>query len=181
MSSEISCKRKQRYQISICSYQLLLVNVTILDWNLTKAFVNRNSWIHIAVLCSSLTLYAPVKLFFPHPPQAPPGTLLIFGCLGLFITLFLPCPVLINHFNPFIFQCPAISSLHFRLPCPFYHKHFSTDLGAAWGDGAEQFDRRIIPSLFHPKMNWFQVNNHVGNISWAPRLDIWLNFHNCEM
>ena len=35
------------------------------------------------------------------------------------------------------------------MPRPFYHLNFSSDPGAAprGGDGAEQFDRRITPSL----------------------------------
>ena len=35
---------------------------------------------------------APVKLFFPHLPWAPPGTSIFRGCPGLFTTIFLPCP-----------------------------------------------------------------------------------------
>ena len=62
----------------------------------------------------------------PILPRAPPGTSLFFSCLDLFITFFLTRPVLINHFNPFIFECPALSLLHVRVPSPFLSHTFWT-------------------------------------------------------
>ena len=46
-----------------------------------------------------------------------------FGCPGLLITFYLLCPALFNYFNPFIFQCLALFSLHFPVPCPFFLTH----------------------------------------------------------
>ena len=68
----------------------------------------------------------------PIPPDNPLG-ITFFGCPGLFITISLPCLALINHYNSFILQCPALLSLHFAVPRPFYHTHFSSDPGAAQG------------------------------------------------
>ena len=64
------------------------------------------------MLCIVYT-YAPIKLFYSHPPR---GHHFFGGCPGLFITLFLPSPTLINHFNPFIFECPSL--FHFIFQCP---------------------------------------------------------------
>ena len=84
---------------------------------------------------------------FTPSPRAPPGTSLFFGCPGLFWLYFLPCPALINHFNYFIFQCPAPFSLHFPESRPFLsHTFFLWPRGCRGGIGAEQFDRRIIPN-----------------------------------
>ena len=69
-----------------------------------------------------LLIHAPVKLFCPHPPpRATPENHFFGGCPGLFITSFLPCPALINHFNLLILECPP--SFHFLFQCPalFYH------------------------------------------------------------
>ena len=86
-------------------------------------------------------------MFCPIPPGHPRGYHFFWGCPSLFITLILPCPALTNHFNPLILECPALFSLHFPVPLPFYHTHFSSDPGAARGDWAEQFDRRIIQKI----------------------------------
>ena len=70
--------------------------------------------------------YAPVKLFCPHPPPGyPRGHHFFLGCPDVLVTLFLPCPTLYKHSNYSFFQCPAL----------FHHTHFSSDPGAAWGDG----------------------------------------------
>ena len=69
------------------------------------------------------------------PPGTPRGHHFFGGCPGLFITLFLLSPALINHFNLFIFECPALSSLQFRVPRPFLSHTLSSDPGAARGDG----------------------------------------------
>ena len=45
--------------------------------------------------------------FAPIPPGTF-GDIIFFGCPGPFITLFLPCPALINHCNPLISECPAL-------------------------------------------------------------------------
>ena len=85
---------------------------------------------------------APVKLFCPHPPGTPVDITFIFGCLGLFITLFLyfpPYSITVIHsfssvlpFLHFIFQCP-----------PFFITHiFPLTPGLPEGIGAEQFDWR---------------------------------------
>ena len=80
--------------------------------------------------------YAPVKLFYPHPLGHHRGHHFLGGFPGLFITLFLPCPALINHFNPLIFECPALFSLHFRLPRPFLsHTFFLLPRGCPGGWG----------------------------------------------
>ena len=60
-------------------------------------------------------------------PLGTHGDITFFGCPGLLITLYLPCPSLLNHFKRFIFQCQV---LH-------YHAHFSSDPGSARGDGLE--------------------------------------------
>ena len=63
-----------------------------------------------------------------------------FGCGGLLITSFLPCPVVMNHFNHFPFQCPDL----------FNHTHFVSDPWAAlWTVmSAEQFKRRLMGKGF---------------------------------
>ena len=90
---------------------------------------------------SSLKALCAGLIVLPVSPRVPPGHNFFGDCPGLFITLFLPCPALINHFNPFIFECSALFSLHLQVPRPFYHTHFSL---TPVGIGAEQFDRRII-------------------------------------
>ena len=43
-----------------------------------------------------------------------------------------------------IFSLPCdLILISFPVPRPLYHTHFSSDAGAAWRDGAEQFERRI--------------------------------------
>ena len=87
---------------------------------------------------------------FPHPKiffQVPP--FLKFSTFGsppfervgehTMITLFLPCPALIIHFNHFIFECPVLFSLLFPVPRPFLSHTFFL-----WVIRSEQFDRRII-------------------------------------
>ena len=69
------------------------------------------------------------------PPSPARGHHFCFGCPGLFITFFLPWPALTNHFNTFIFQCPALFHFIFQSPALFYHTHFSSNNGAARGDG----------------------------------------------
>ena len=80
----------------------------------------------------------PVKLFCPLPP----GTSLFFGCPGLLITIFFPCPALYKYSNHSFFQCPAL----------IYHTHFSSDPEVARGMGAEQFDQRIIICFTNSKI-----------------------------
>ena len=90
---------------------------------------------------TTLSVYnAPVKLSCTHPPWHPRGHH-FFGCPGLLITFFLPCPALINHFNPFIFQCPALFFTPFSSAPPFFMTHIFLLTG---GVGSEQFDRRIV-------------------------------------
>ena len=86
----------------------------------------------------------------PTPPRSPSGTSLFWGgCPGLFITLFLPCLALINHLSPFIFKCPALFSLHFRVPRPFLSQTFYPGCPGVGGwMFAEKCDRRIGDSSF---------------------------------
>ena len=63
----------------------------------------------------------------PIPHGHPGADITFWGVAAVFNHFFDTLPTLINHFNPFIFECPAL----------FYHTHFSSD------PGAEQFDRRI--------------------------------------
>ena len=76
-----------------------------------------------------------------YAAQITPGYITFFGCPGLLITFFLPCPALINHFNPFIFQCPALFFTPFSSAPPFFMTHIFLLTG---GVGSEQFDRRIV-------------------------------------
>ena len=78
-------------------------------------------------------------------PRAPPGHHFLGGCPVLFITLFLPCPAPINHFNTLILECHTLFSLHFPVPRSFLsHKFFLRPWGCPRGGmGSEQFDRRI--------------------------------------
>ena len=100
-----------------------------------------DSWIFTVLLLNFLPIYslffvipnAPVKLFCPHPPGHPRRHQFFFGCPGLLITLFLPYPALYKHSNHSCVQCPAL----------FYHTHFSSEPGAAPGDGGRTIDRRI--------------------------------------
>ena len=73
-------------------------------------------------------------------PRATPGTSLFYCCPSLLITVFLPCSVLINHFNHSFFQCPAL----------FYHTHFSSDPEAApRGMVSEKCDQHIRLMRFY--------------------------------
>ena len=51
----------------------------------------------------------------PILPRAPRGHHFLVGCPSLFITLFLPCPALINHFNH---HCPFLSHTFWTLDLP---------------------------------------------------------------
>ena len=84
---------------------------------------------HIKALCAGQIV---LNTFTP-PPAYTRGCHLFFGCPGLLITAFFPCPSLINHYKPFIFKYSSF--FHFLLQCSvlFYHIHFSTDPGAARG------------------------------------------------
>ena len=77
------------------------------------------------------------RIILPPFPTGNPGHITFFCLPRSFITLFLPCPALINHlFNSFIFQCAALSLLYFSVPALFYHTNFTSDPGAArrgWG------------------------------------------------
>ena len=91
----------------------------------------------------------------PIPLPGTPGdiTFCCCCCPGLFITLFPPCPALINNLNPFIFECPALSSLHFRVPLAFLsHEFFLWPRGCLGEMVSERFDLRI--STFISKSNW---------------------------
>ena len=79
--------------------------------------------------------YAPVKLFCPQHLSGSPGDITFLGAALVFITLFLPCPVLINHFTPLILEWSALFSLHFPVPRPFYHTNYSSNPWPARGDG----------------------------------------------
>ena len=75
---------------------------------------------------NSTLRYTPVKFFRLHPHPGTPGD----------ITLFLSCPALINQFEPFIVQCPALFSLHFSVPFPFLsHPFFIWPRGCSGEDG----------------------------------------------
>ena len=86
----------------------------------------------------------------PIPTCTPRDIIFLGGCPGLFITLFLPCPALIDHFNPLILECLALFLLHFPVPRPFLsHKCFLWPRGCPGGIGAEQFDRRITGEIMY--------------------------------
>ena len=69
-------------------------------------------------------LYAPVKLFCPHPPPGHPrGHHFFCCCPGVLTTLIFTCPALYKHPNHPFFECPAL----------FYHTHIFSDPGAARG------------------------------------------------
>ena len=101
---------------------------------------------------------APVKLFCPSPPphththtypREPPRISLFWRFPQSLITSFLPCPALINHFNPLILECPALFSLHFPVPRPFFITQiFPLTPGLPVGDGG----RTIRPA--HNKVNY---------------------------
>ena len=98
------------------------------------------------VHCSICLYICTGHIVLPLSPRGQPrGHNFLGGCNGLFITLFLSCPILINHFNPFIFECPALFHFIFECPALLHHTHFSSKPGATpqGGMGAEQFDQRI--------------------------------------
>ena len=83
----------------------------------------------------------PVKLFCPPYPW---GHHFFLGLSLSFYHFFSTLPALINHSNPFIFQYLALLSIHFPVPRPFYHTHFSSNPRLPGGIGpAEHFDRGI--------------------------------------
>ena len=109
-----------------------------IEWELWPWYLRRVLYHKPRYIANS----APVKLFWPHPPGIS-GISLFWGFPRSFY--FLPCPALINHFNPFIFQCLAPFSLHFPVPRPFLsHTFFLWPRGCPGGGGSEQYDRRII-------------------------------------
>ena len=66
--------------------------------------------------------------------SAPIHPSLFCCCPGVLITLFLSCPGLINPFNYFIFQYPALFSPHFFSAPPFFITHiFHWPLGCPGG------------------------------------------------
>ena len=100
----------------------------------------------------------------PHP-RTPSVTSLFFGCPGLFITLFLPCPALINHFNPLIFECPALFSLHFSVPRPLLsHPYFIWPRGCPGG----WEPNNLTDALLNGSLNFREF--------WGVRLNLLLNF-----
>ena len=77
------------------------------------------------------------------------GHYFFVGCSWSSYHFFFPCPVLINHCNPFIFQCPALFTSFFNA-LPFFITHICSltlRLPGGWGMGLEQFDQRIIRGL----------------------------------
>ena len=78
------------------------------------------------------------------PPPGTPGDITFSCCPGNFITLFLPCPAPLNHFNPFLSSAPPF--LHFIFPCLalFYRKHISSEPEAARRGGSS--GRTIWPA-----------------------------------
>ena len=134
------------------SYLLLNVPINRSSCTFCTKKLRKNIFYSVMFLCWTFfhPIYAPVKLFCPHPPGYPRGHHFLGGCPGLFITLFLPCATLINHFNPLILECLALFSLHFPVPRPFLsHKCFLWPRGCPGGIGAEQFDRRITGEIMY--------------------------------
>ena len=70
---------------------------------------------HIKALCAGQIVLNP---FTPSPSAYTRGCHLFFGCPGLLITTFFPCPSLVNHYNPFL-KYPALFSLPFTVLRPF--------------------------------------------------------------
>ena len=69
-------------------------------------------------LCRSVLFCAVQIILTLFLPPGTQETWLFFGCPSLLITLYLPCPALIDHFNPIIFQCLALCALHLSVPRP---------------------------------------------------------------
>ena len=84
--------------------------------------------------------HAPVKLFYPHPPRAPPGTSLFLVARVSSSLNFCLAPPYVN----------TITTLFSSAP-PFFITHvFSLTPGLPGrGIGAEQFDRPIIVCLYN--------------------------------
>ena len=89
---------------------------------------------------------APVKLFCPHPPRAPPGTSLFFWVAPVLLSLylFLAPPYIITIFTLFSSAPPF-----------FYHTHYSSDPGAAPGG----WGRTIWPAHNIPFFYWRTRNS----------------------
>ena len=83
----------------------------------------------------------------PIPPGTP-GGITFFGCPGLLIATFLPCPALYKHSKHSFFQCPALFITHL-VP-------LTTGLPRRGGMWAEQFDWRM-----NKGQTWIYVNRNV--------------------
>ena len=98
----------------------------------------------------------------PIPPGHPRVHHFFGDCPGLFITLFLPCPALINHFNPFIFHCSFPFSPRFPVPRPFLsHTFFLWPRGCPGGDGGKTIWEEItwFSSSWKPSATLFLERN----------------------
>ena len=113
------------------------------------------TYVNAIEFAGSFVYYALVKLFYPHPLGHPWKHHSFIGRHALLITLFLPCPALIDHFNFSIFHCPALLHLVFQCPAFFYYIHFPPDLGDARGIGEEQFDWRMRLEYSNMEISWF--------------------------
>ena len=86
----------------------------------------------ILVLMRRSNCSAPIH----HPYPNTPGDIIFFWVGPVFLLLYFYLIIPYNHFNTFIFQCPALFLLHFSVSRPSYHTHLSFDPGAPVGDGA---------------------------------------------
>ena len=103
--------------------------------------------------------YAPVKLFWPHPPTRIPGTSLLFCCPSLFLTLFLPCPTLINQLSN---QMPCPFSTSFSSATPFLSPTlFFWSRSYPGRMGPEQFDRCIIDTILESNEHVLLAENYL--------------------
>ena len=91
-----------------------------------------------------------------HLPPGLPKENHFFCCPGLFITLLLPYPALVDFLNPFIFQCPVLSSLHFAVSRPFLSHTFFICPGLSGGDGAGGWQNNVTGALQAKKLLYFQ-------------------------
>ena len=89
-------------------------------------------------------------MFCPNPSGHPRGYHLFRGCLGVLITLFLPCPALINHIYFFIFQCPPFFT-PFSSAQSFFIANICPLTPGLHGEMAEQFDRRTSSKTQNPR------------------------------
>ena len=71
-------------------------------------------------------IYAPVKLFCPHPPGHPRGHHFFCCCPGVLITLIFTCPALYNHQNQPFSWVPRLF---------LSHAYFLWPRGCPGGDG----------------------------------------------